>query len=206
MNAVIRLLSGDLDAELAELLAGVGTIACDIETSGLDPVAGRIGTVQLHAPSVGSVIVQTNGTRPARLIELMRSPDLRKVFHHAMFDLRFMAAQWDVRAANIGCTKIASKLLRRDAEQGHTLQALLREYLDVEIDKTQRMTDWLLSSLTEAQLQYASRDVMFLVPLHEKLILELDRVGLTEIYHQCTEFVPTRVVLDLGAWPDVFTY
>jgi ribonuclease D len=124
-----------------------------------------------------------------------------------MFDLRLMVAHWDAQPARIACTKIASKLLTPQlANNRHSLQSLLASYLGVEISKDQRLTDWLAPELTAAQLAYASRDVTYLIPLLSELEQRLRAENLVGMYRACLDFLPTRVRLELGDWPDVFAY
>lgn len=198
---------GDLsDADLSALIEQP-RIAWDIETTGLNPLTDRIGTCQIAAPAVGTIVVQMDAIAPDRLRDLLSAAGTTKVFHHAPFDLRFMAHAWKVQPANVACTKIASKLLDRHAPQDHyTLKYLLEQKLGVEISKTQRLSDWTAPELTDEQLAYAAGDVEHLLSLHDELCREMRRVGLMELYQSCIDFLPTRVELDLGDWPDVFAY
>ena len=186
--------------------AGAERIAWDIETSGLDPKSDRIGTIQLHAPGVGTAVVQVGSTPPRRACALLADARIGKVFHHAMFDLRFMVAHWNVQPCHVYCTKVAAKLLDPADSQSHTLQSLLAQHLGIKINKEQRTTNWLASQLTEEQLTYASADVEYLLPLLDRLVTDLRMADLYEMYRSCLRFLPTRVLLDLGGWPDVFGY
>ncbi len=207
MADICELLKGDLDDALASGFSSAGCVAWDIETSGLNPRTDRIGTAQLHASGVGTVVVQFGVAVPQRLCRLLADPAVCKVFHHAMFDLSFMVAHWDAQPARIACTKIASKLLTPQlANNCHSLQSLLASYLGVEISKSQRLTDWLAPELTPAQLAYASQDVAHLIPLLNELKQRLRAAGLVGMYQACLDFLPTRVELELGEWPDVFAY
>ncbi|MHB8341445.1 MAG: ribonuclease D [Mycobacteriales bacterium] len=197
----------DLTGDLAAALHAVPRVAWDIETSGLDWRTDRIGTCQLHAPDVGTIIVQLNGHQPSLLPELLADPGVLKAFHHAPFDLRFMTWHWRTPAVSIACTKVASKLLTpHEANDSHSLQALLDRYLGVKISKAERISDWLADDLSEGQLRYAAADVTHLLPLLSSLEKELANAGLTGLYAQCIEFLPTRVQLEVDDYPDVFAY
>jgi ribonuclease D len=198
---------GDLGSDLAAALHAVPRLAWDIETSGLDWRTDRIGTCQVHAPEIGTFIVQLNGTLPTKLRGLLADRGVVKVFHHAPFDLRFMTWHWKVSAESVACTKIASKLLvPRARNEEHSLKALLAQHLDVHISKVERVSDWLAADLSEAQLRYAAADVTHLLPLLDTLEKELANDGLTDLYARCTEFLPARVQLETGEYPDVFAY
>jgi ribonuclease D len=200
-------LHNDLASDLADALHEVPRVAWDIETSGLDWRTDRIGTCQLYAPEVGTLIVQVNGKQPTRLGALLADPGVLKVFHHGPFDLRFMTWHWKVPAASVACTKIASKLLEPNApNEAHSLQALLDRHLGVYISKAERISDWLADNLSDAQLTYAAADVTHLLPLLDSLAKELANAGLSDLYAQCTKFLPARVRLEIGGYPDVFAY
>jgi ribonuclease D len=196
----------DLDERLASKFGDAERIAWDIETSGLDPKADSIGTIQLHATSVGTAVIQIGDAPPQRACALLEDAQVGKVFHHAMFDLRFMVAHWNVKVRNVYCTKVASKLLDQTSGDAHSLQSLLLAHLGIKISKEQRTTNWLASQLTDEQLAYACRDVEYLLPLLDKLNADLNRAALDETYRSCLQFLPARVLLDLGGWEDVFTY
>jgi len=197
----------DLSKEAFEAFAAADRVAWDIETSGLDWRIERIGTCQLHAPSVGTAIVQVGAGVPERLKTLLMSRHVLKVFHHAPFDLRFMASHWKVRVKNVACTKVASRILDPNApDSQHSLQSLLNRRLGVQISKEQRLSNWTVDSLTAAQVAYASQDVEHLLPLYDDLCVCLDDAGFRELYDDCCSFLPGRVQLELGSWPDVFAY
>ncbi|MCZ7434860.1 hypothetical protein O7598_00485 [Micromonospora sp. WMMC241] len=197
----------DLDDDILAALYSSGEVACDIETTGLNPKIDSIGTVQLHARGINDIVLQVSDAHPERLCSLIQEPRVRKVFHHAMFDLRFMAAHWQVRPKNIACTKIASKLLNPHLNGAHhSLQTLLKERLNICISKEERLSNWTSSSLTSAQISYATADVEHLLPLLNVLELDLRSSGLIELFEECISFIPARVQLDLGGWPDVFSY
>jgi ribonuclease D len=207
MNLMSSILRGDLDRSTADRLIQSRRVACDIETSGLDWRQASIGTVQFYTPDTGCIVVQTGAIRPAHICRVLESAEVLKVFHYAMFDLSFMASHWKVSPRRVACTKVASKLLTPGAPNAHhSLQALLAQQMHITISKEQRVTDWLASELTPAQVEYACRDVLYLLPLLDKLRLELEARGLVETLEACLDFLPTRVKLTIGGWPDVFSY
>src|ERR1022692_4956498 len=117
MDAMRELMQGDVNEEFANRFRYAARVAWDTETSGLDPRSDRLASVQLHAAEIGTVVIQLGEDVPWRLRSLLEHRALLKVFHHAMFDLRFMVAHWQATPRNVACTKVASKLLspRQDA-------------------------------------------------------------------------------------------
>jgi len=196
---------GDLSIDDIELAAKIGEVGWDIETTGLDWHTAAICTCQLSIGDERIVIVKTNESRPDHLCSLLRDNQVRKVFHHATFDLRFMAYKWEASACNVACTKIASKLLKPNRND-HSLKCLLREHLGIHINKNERMSNWLSGELTAEQVSYAARDVMYLIPLLKKLEEDLEYKKLIVLSRACFAHIPTRVQLDIQRYGDVYEY
>jgi ribonuclease D len=207
-RGTVQVLRGDLPDELAVGFAASPRIAWDIETSGLDWRNDRLGTCQLFAEEVGVAVVSVGDDRPGRLAALLEDPGVEKIFHHAPFDLRFMVHAWGVRPSTIRCTKVASKLLEpRAPNDAHSLQKLVSRYLGVSLAKGQvRTSNWTASRLTAEQKEYAAGDVLHLVALLAAMSKALQDAELTYLYDSCCAFLPARVMLELGDYPDVFAY
>jgi ribonuclease D len=204
----IEVFKGDLPDEFAMDLTLAGVVAWDVETTGLDWRRDRLGTCQLHSPGVGTAIVMVNDEVPQRLINQLENPNVTKVFHHAPFDLRFLMSTWSVEPTSVRCTKVASKLLNPSVSNAeHSLQFLLAQHLGVELDKgPTRTSDWRSKNLSAEQIAYAANDVTYLLPLAEILTSLLKARDLSTLYSACCKFLPTRVALELGEYPDVFAY
>jgi ribonuclease D len=199
---------GDLPARLASRYRLAGRIAWDVETTGLDWRRDRLGTCQLYAPDVGASLISMTNAKPVQLLQLLEDGAVRKVFHHAPFDLRFLIRTWHARPEAIRCTKVASKLLDPDAShEEHTLRQLTWRHLGVRIEKGGvRTSDWSARELNRDQVDYAVGDVLYLLPLLEALEQALGAAGLTELYENCCAFLPAHALLTVGGFPDVFAY
>jgi len=201
----VRVSEGDIDHEIFDIALAAETIGCDIETTGLDWASDEIGTFQL---AVGNhvVVVRPRGSRPELLSELLRRPEVSKVFHHAVFDLRFVRAQWGVVPRSVKCTKIAAKIMRpgHDAED-YSLRSLLSTELGVHIDKSERLSDW-TSTLSADQVMYAANDVVHLAQLWRRLLSTSPSREKRDLLDRSLEYLATRVELDLVGSGDVFAY
>jgi ribonuclease D len=201
----ISVSEGDLDEHAFSRALGTPVLAWDIETTGLDWRAERIGTVQIQVDEK-TYVVRVDDRTPHRLKALMEDPSILKVLHHAMFDLRFMAHQWGVTPANVACTKIASKLVNPEMPcKDHSLAPLVERYLGVTLDKGPQTSDW-TGELNPAQLQYAANDVRHLWRLYEALDEKIRRKGLLDLRERCYAHLRTQVELEVRGFPDVFAY
>ncbi|OHB82657.1 MAG: hypothetical protein A2Z38_06115 [Planctomycetes bacterium RBG_19FT_COMBO_48_8] len=183
-----------------------GTVSWDIETSGLDWKDERIATCQLCISGSQVFIVKTNENPPERLKTILGDSSVKKIFHHAAFDLRFMLHNWIVEPKNIACTKIAAKLLHPKNLDLHSLKGLIKHYFGVNISKNERTSNWFARDLTDDQIIYAANDVIYLEQLLPKLEKELYSKNLIEIALSCFEHIPTRVKLDVLGYDDVYKY
>ncbi len=205
-NKNIVLYDHDIPNQYFDCVCKAKVVAWDIETSGLDWRNDRIGICQLHALNEPVAIIKVSDIPPKKLQSLLSDASVRKVFHHAMFDLRFMSYHWKVLPQNIACTKIASKLLDIKNESKHSLQSVLKQYLGIVIDKNERLSNWLFGELTKEQISYAAKDTMYLLSLLDVLESKLESNGLIELAHVCFAYIPTRVRLDILGYGDIYSY
>jgi len=84
----------------------------------------------------------------------------------------------------------------------------VRELLNVDLSKQQQSSDWGGDKLSDAQLDYAASDVLYLHDLKRHLDRMLAREGRTEIARSCFDFLKTRCALDLMGWEetDIFAH
>jgi|GEM_PF-3273800 len=108
--------------------------------------------------------------------QIMKNPNLEKVFHNASYDLKFLGKDL---ANNVTCTwKLAKKIpphvLAVPNLKLKTLAEKLCQFSDV--DKTEQGSDWGRRPLSVKQLQYAKMDPVYLTHVHLRL-LELANQG-----------------------------
>lgn len=178
-------------------------VAIDCETMGLNPHRDRLCLVQLSSGDGHAHLVQVakGQTTAPNLTKLLRDPSVLKLFHYGRFDIAAMYNAFGALAAPVYCTKIASRLVRTYTDR-HGLKALTQELIGVDISKQQQSSDWGAPDLTQAQMNYAASDVLYLHQLREVLNQRLEREGRAEVAQACYDFLPTRAMLDLQGWPD----
>jgi len=184
-------------------------VAIDSETMGLIPHRDRLCLVQLSSGDGNAHLVQiTKGQKKApNLARLLRDRKILKLFHFGRFDIAVMAHAFGAVARPVWCTKIASKLARTSTDR-HGLRNLCQELIGVDISKQQQTSDWGAENLSEAQLEYAASDVLYLHQLKAELEVRLAREGRTALAEACFRFLPDRAMLDLEGWPetDIFAH
>lgn len=184
-------------------------VAIDCETMGLNPHRDRLCLVQMSGGDGNCHLVQVaiGQTEAPNLVKMLKDPNVLKLFHFGRFDIAAMLNAFGAVTAPVYCTKIASKLVRTFTDR-HGLKNLLHELINVDVSKQQQQSDWGAAKLTNAQLDYAASDVLYLHRLREVLNKRLEREGRTEMAQACFDFLPTRAQLDLAGWPetDIFSH
>ena len=184
-------------------------IAIDCETMGLNLYRDRLCLVQLSGGDgiahMGQIAAGQDSA--PNLCKLLTNEKILKVFHFGRFDIAALLKTFGILTSPVYCTKIASKLIRTYTDR-HGLKNLLQELLDTDISKQQQSSDWGSETLTDAQLEYAASDVLYLHSLKNELDLRLKREGRLDLAKSCFDFLPTRAMLDLAGWPetDIFAH
>lgn len=187
------------------------TLAMDIETSGLDPKADRIATIQIYSPLAGVEIVRIYEGQepPTRILTLLESVAYTKIFHYAHFDLGFLMQNYGIFPRNVQDTRVAATIIDPMRERywnpgrnayDHGLAALVWTYYGVELDKSIAVSDW-FSPLTAAQIEYATRDVIYLPDLLHRLTSEMKPLE-REMALSAYQWIPTKTYLKLRNLPD----
>lgn len=185
------------------------SVAVDSETLGLNPLRDRLCVVQLSPGDGTADIVQiAKGQVGAPNLKALLEDEARTIiFHFARFDVAVLLHSLGISTNSIYCTKIASKLTRTYTDR-HGLKDLVKEFINVDISKQQQSSDWAAETLSNAQLEYAATDVLYLHELRAHLDKRLQREERSDVAQKCFEFLPTRCRLDLMGWneTDIFAH
>jgi DNA polymerase I len=161
----------------------------------LSPRKGEIRLVTLAG--AGGNIMQfdlLSQPLPAEIREAVSRHPL--VIHGAGFDLGFLFAKLGLVPDHTFCTLTASRLLANGTNADSDLGAVLRRYLAIDLPKDQGGSDWGVMLLTDAQLEYARNDVLYLHPLKATLEGELEQAGLTRIFELESTLIPVVVQME----------
>ena len=200
------------DLPLQSLKSFKGDITIDTETLGLNIKRDRLCLIQLRNESNKKVylIKFDKNISPANsknIKSLLEDKSLTKIFHYARFDMAVLKENLNINVRNVFCTKIASKLTRTYSSK-HGLKDLVKEILNIELDKTEQTSDWSQKNLTKQQIQYAMNDVIYLSDLKKNLEAKLLEAKRLKTFKSIMNFLDTRVELDLMGWEntDIFAH
>ena len=200
------------DLPLQSLKSFKGDITIDTETLGLNIKRDRLCLIQLRNEYNKKVYLikfdkDISLAKSKNIKSLLEDRSLTKIFHYARFDMAVLKENLNINVRNVFCTKIASKLTRTYSSK-HGLKDLVKEILNVELDKTEQTSDWSQKNLTKQQIQYAMNDVIYLSDLKKNLEAKLLEAKRLKTFKSIMNFLDTRVELDLMGWEntDIFAH
>jgi len=128
----------------------------------------QLGLLQMAYDREHCILVDNLAvTDTTPLAELLASPNVVKVFHEAGSDLPILHRWCGAVPCNVADTRIAAGFCGLGAAL--SLRKLLISQLGVVLKKTETRTDWLRRPLSDAQIEYAGDDVIYLPELYLKL-------------------------------------
>lgn len=172
-------------------------IFVDTETTGLDPYANDLVLIQIKAgDEVFLINLKDSDLEPVK--HALEDPKILKVFHNAIFDLKFLKKHLGCSVNNIFDTMIAERLLTAGIStlRDCSLESLAKKYLNVTLNKScQKSFDGL--ELTQAQIDYARADVDILQSIFEAQKKQLKNKGLIETAQLEFSIIPAMADMEL---------
>ncbi|MCW8931745.1 MAG: ribonuclease D [Gammaproteobacteria bacterium] len=115
------------------------------------------------------------------LMTVLYNKEVPKVIHSARQDMEIFYYLNQSVPEGIFDTQVSAALLGYGEQIGYA--ALVKQLLNVDLDKSQTRTDWLKRPLTQKQIDYAADDVRYLAqlyPIQKKKLHELGRLNWLE--------------------------
>ena len=165
-------------AELAafcDKLKGQSFVAVDTEFMRETTYWPKLCLIQAAAPSAEAVIDPLSDAIDLEpFLEVLREERTLKVFHAARQDVEIFN-NLQAMPRPLFDTQVAAMAAGFGEQIAY--DALVRQMLRIEIDKSSRFTDWARRPLSDAQLSYALADVTHLAELYPMLRKRLEQEG-----------------------------
>ena len=186
--------------DLPDQLALGDNISVDCEFMGLNVERDQLCLVQISSGKNDAHIVKLNrdNYNAPNLKKILQDKSINKIFHFARADLLFIKKYLNVRVENVNCTKIMSKIARSYSDK-HGLKDLVKEFTGNDISKNLQTSDF-GGDLTEKQLNYCAKDVIYLHEIYNGLMKILLREKRDKLYKDAIKFIYSRVDLDLASF------
>jgi DNA polymerase-1 len=208
---LIRDENGLFDLEQYVYENAVKRVFIDSETTGLDPFSAELVLVQLLAGN--QIFLIDVGAIPADhrkaffydgMERILEDESILKVFHNGLFDMKFLKYRLfdnnGIRFVHLFDTMLAEQLLTAGVSQrgDHSLKALCRKYLKIELDKGLQTSFVPGQPFTAEQIRYASDDVKHLEAIFTIQAGAIAKAGLTDIALLEFGIIPAVVNIELA--------
>lgn len=163
-------------AAFCERLSTQPFVAVDTEFMRETTYWPKLCLIQAEAPDGTGACIDplAEGLDLAPFLAVLTNPKIMKVFHAARQDLEIF-----VNLGAMPTPLFDSQIAAMAAGFGEQVayDALVRQMLKVDLDKSSRFTDWARRPLSENQLTYALADVTYLAKLYPLLRDRLESEG-----------------------------
>ncbi|MDP3173967.1 MAG: ribonuclease D [Phenylobacterium sp.] len=162
-------------AAFCDKLKGQEFVAVDTEFMRETTYWPKLCLIQAATPTDEAVIDPlAEGLDLEPFLEILRDESILKVFHAARQDVEIF---YNLKATPkpLFDTQVAGMAAGFGEQIAY--DALVRQLLKIELDKSSRFTDWARRPLSDAQLTYALADVTHLAALYPMLRARLEKEG-----------------------------
>ena len=168
-------------------LHSASSLAFDTETLQLQPEKGKLRLIQLGSYTLRTIVVidcfELTENNWNYLQRFFTNGARFWLAHNAVFDIGWLQEHdIDVRG-KVRCSMLASRLLTNGIPKTqHGLAHVAKRYLDIDVSKEQQSSHWGADVLSQAQLEYAAKDIEVLLELDQILDHKLQNDQLMEAY------------------------
>ncbi len=107
--------------------------------------------------------------------QLLADPSLAKILHSCSEDLEVFLHSGNCKPQNTIDSQIIMSFLGHGLSMGYA--AMIKHYLDIDVDKSESRTDWMKRPLSTKQLDYAAADVLYLHQISATIIDQVKDAG-----------------------------
>ena len=194
MDIESRVIDTEADLQIiARSLEKEKAVAVDLEADSMHHYKEKVCLIQIATENASIVVDPLAIKDLTPLKPIFFSPDIKKIFHGADYDVRSLYRDFKIKISNLFDTELACRFLGIK-ETG--LQAVLKMFFNVKVDKKYQKKDWSKRPLPQEMITYASKDVIYLLPLARMLIHKLNKIDrMTWVLEECQELSNVRPVL-----------
>ncbi|MDF1644686.1 MAG: ribonuclease D [Pseudomonadales bacterium] len=165
-------------AELTEQWAKCDCIAIDTEFVRTRTFYAIPGLVQIHDGENGYLIDPIAIPDFSDLVDLFENPEVVKILHACSEDLEIFDQLVGMVPTPLFDTQVAAAFLGKGYSLGY--RGLIEDMFGVSIPKEETRSNWVQRPLTDAQLDYAILDVVYLPEVYRRFSEALESQGKSE--------------------------
>ncbi len=114
-------------------------VAVDMEADSMYHFKEKVCLIQMATKKSSILIDPLHVKDLSSLKPLFSDPDIKKIFHGADYDVRSLFRDFTIEINNLFDTELACRFL---GNEGTGLEAVLKKYLDISLNKKYQKKDW----------------------------------------------------------------
>ncbi len=176
--------------QCAAELATVSAFAFDLEFDKNNYAYGfNLCLIQIASYTKCYIIDPMVGLNVSPIYRLLEDPAILKVVHSPGEDLRLLHSL-KCYPRNLFDTQTVIRLLNHEKI---SLADTLENVLGIKADKKMQRSNWMKRPLTDEQIQYAANDVVYLLPVKDKLVAQVNEKGIASFIEEEFGFLDTTI-------------
>ncbi|OEZ33864.1 ribonuclease D [Francisella endosymbiont of Amblyomma maculatum] len=168
--------------DVIEILRNTSQLAVDTEFYWMRTYYPELCLVQIATENEIFLIDTLKELDFSKLKDIFTDKDIQKIIHSATNDIPIIKRFFNCEVNNIFDTQLAAAFLGFQTQL--SLKTLLKEILDIEMEKESQFSDWHNRPLTQKQIDYAIKDVEYLIQLKEYLQQQLAKSQYQDFFEQ----------------------
>lgn len=160
---------------LIQKINGAPLLAIDTEFHREKTYFAKLCLIQLATDEVSAIVDPLRVKDLTPLADILTDERTVKIFHAGSQDVEILINAVGVAPSPVFDTQIAAGLLGHPQQMGYG--ALVKALCDVSLAKADSFTDWARRPLSQAQLEYAINDVLYLPGIYRKMMDKLSKAG-----------------------------
>jgi len=182
------------DTQLSELVKEIAPhsrIAIDTEADSLHCYKEKLCLLQISTPQSDAIVDPLADVDLVPLCNALADKEI--VLHGADYDLRLLRRNLNFIPQRVFDSVIAARMI---GIREFSLAALLKRYFEIELVKGSQKANWAQRPLSARMAEYAINDTHYLLPLAEKLEIELNSRNRMEWFRQSCQRALDQAAID----------
>jgi ribonuclease D len=155
---------------MVDALAQEAFLGVDTESNSLFAYQEQVCLIQFSTAQMDYLVDPLALKDLSPLGPIFANPQIEKIFHAAEYDVVCLKRDFNFTFANLFDTMLAARIL---GKAGLGLGTMLLDEFGVDVDKRYQRADWARRPISPAMMNYARMDTHYLIPLRDKLRLQL---------------------------------
>lgn len=168
-------------------------LALDTEFERRTTFYAKLALVQIYDGESIYLIDPLQVDCPAGFKEVIENPRITKILHSSKEDLEVLYTSWNCQLTGLFDTQVAYSFINDALSIGYA--KLVEELTGHFVDKQQTNSDWIKRPLSNEQLSYAAKDVLYLFEIFDLLTEQLrDQPYQSYFEAECEEYCSGAVL------------